>query len=100
MGRTRKLTFAPLLFPTQSLLPSSPPIPQSPRILPMPPLATAAPGPRFLRKTNSTEQQASAKEAAAVMQAEFISEELTYQQKFDQMKTKFDGKGSHSQART
>ena len=33
------------------------------------------------------------------MQAEFISEELTDQQKFDQMKTKFDGKGSHSQVR-
>ena len=99
MGRTRKLTFAPLLFPTQSLLRPHPQLLNHREFL-YASIGDAAPGPRFLRKTNSTEQQAWAEEAAAAMQAEFIFEELTEQQKFDQMKTKFDGKGSHSQART
>ena len=100
MGRTRKLTFSPpplshsksssVLTPNSSITENSSHAS----------IGDAAPGPRFLRKTNSTEQQAWAEEAAAAMQAEFIFEELTDQQKFDQMKTKFDGKGSHSQART
>jgi len=98
MGRTRKLTFAPLLFPLKVffvLTPNSSITENSSHAS----IGDAAPGPRFLRKTNSTEQQASAEEAAAAMQAEFIFEELTDQQKFVQMKTKFDGKGSRSQAR-
>ncbi|GMI56613.1 hypothetical protein ScalyP_jg7510, partial [Parmales sp. scaly parma] len=97
MGRTRKLTFSP---PPLSHSKSSSVLTPNSSITENSSHASIgdAPGPRFLRKTNSTEQQATAEEAAAAMQAEFIFEELTDQQKFDQMKTKFDGKGSHSQA--
>ena len=99
MGRTRKANLQPpSSFPLKVFFCPRPQLLNHREFLPC--LHWRRPPPALgSSEKRTTEQKASAEEAAA-MQTEFIFEELTDQQKFDQMKMKFDGKGSHSQART